>query len=149
MEHYLKQNNAIDIYKNYFSGSSSTKVVEEPPSAKTLTILRSALQIINLITFCAKIATYIHTPVWHYNHRDPNELKRAVTNISWYPDGAHRLAAAYSMLEFQKSPTGMPLESYIWEIGNSMNSLTLSRISCYDGFLKLIYDYLRMYMYIW
>ena len=63
MEHYLKQNNAIDIYKNYFSGSSSTKVVEEPPSAKTLTILRSALQIINLITFCAKIATYIHTPV--------------------------------------------------------------------------------------
>ena len=21
------------------------------------------------------------------------------------------------MLEFQKSPTGMPLESYIWEIG--------------------------------
>ena len=52
-------------------------------------------------------------------HRDPNELKRAVTNISWYPDGAHRLAAAYSMLEFQKSPTGMPLESYIWEIGKT------------------------------
>ena len=40
MEHYLKQNNAIDIYEEYFSGSSSTKVVEEPPSAKTLTILR-------------------------------------------------------------------------------------------------------------
>ena len=52
-------------------------------------------------------------------HRDPSDLKRAVTNISWYPDGAHRLAAAYSMLEFQKSPNGMPLESYIWEIGKT------------------------------
>lgn len=49
--------------------------------------------------------------------RDPQEMKRTVTHISWYPDGAHRLAAAYSMLEFQKSPSGMPLESYIWEIG--------------------------------
>lgn len=40
MEHYLKQNNAIDIYEEYFCGSSSTKVVEEAPSAKTLSILR-------------------------------------------------------------------------------------------------------------
>ena len=40
MEHYLKQNNAIDIYEEYFSTSSSTKVVQEPPSAKTLSILR-------------------------------------------------------------------------------------------------------------
>lgn len=49
--------------------------------------------------------------------RDPEELKRTVTHISWYPDGAHRLAAAYSSLEFQKCPQGMPLESYIWEVG--------------------------------
>ena len=56
------------------------------------------------------------------------------------------MAAAYSMLEFQKSPTGMPLESYIWEIGNSMNNLILSRILCYNGFLKLIYDI--MYVHI-
>ena len=52
--------------------------------------------------------------------RDPQEMKRTVTHISWYPDGAHRLAAAYSMLEFQKSPSGMPLESYIWEIGEQL-----------------------------
>ena len=105
MEHYLKQNNAVDIYEEYFSGSLSTKVVEEPPSAKTLTILR-----------------------------DPNELKRAVTNISWYPDGAHRLAAAYSMLEFQKSPTGMPLESYIWEIGEiDLNIRTMHITSLHVG----------------
>ena len=55
-------------------------------------------------------------------NRDPSELKRAVTNISWYPDGAHRLAAAYSMLEFQQSPSGMSLESYIWEIGKTFEN---------------------------
>lgn len=89
MDHFLKQNNAIDIYEEYFEGISVAKIVDEPPSAKTVGILR-----------------------------DPQELKRTVTHISWYPDGAHRLAAAYSMLEFQKSPNGMPLESYIWAVDN-------------------------------
>ncbi len=51
--------------------------------------------------------------------RDPQEIKRTVTHISWYPDGAHRLAAAYSTLEFQKAPRGMPLESYIWDLGTA------------------------------
>ncbi len=52
-------------------------------------------------------------------YRDPNEIKRAVSHISWYPDGAHRLAAAYSSLGFQKGSTGVPLESYIWELGKN------------------------------
>ena len=40
MEHYLQQNNAIDIYEEYFSGESGSKVTDEPPSAKTISILR-------------------------------------------------------------------------------------------------------------
>lgn len=84
----MRQNNAIDIYEEYFSNSLSTKIASEPPSAKTISIFR-----------------------------DPNELKRAVTHISWYPDGAARLAAAYSTLEFQRSSSGASLESYIWELG--------------------------------
>lgn len=88
MEHYLRQNNAIDIYEEYFSNYKSTKVTSDPPSAKTISVFR-----------------------------DPNEVKRTVTHISWYPDGAHRLAASYSVLEFQKSSSDMSLESYIWELG--------------------------------
>ncbi len=88
MEHYLRQNNAIDIYEEYFSNKETTKITSEPPSAKTLSVFR-----------------------------DPNEAKRAITHISWYPDGAGRLAAAYSTLEFQKSSSEVSLESYIWEIG--------------------------------
>lgn len=89
MEHYLKQNNAVDIYEEYFNETTATSLVTETPTAKTIGILR-----------------------------DPQDWKRTVTHISWYPDGAHRVAAAYSLLEFQKSTQGIPLESYIWEIEN-------------------------------
>jgi dynein intermediate chain 2 len=39
IEYLIKQNNAVDIYEDYFAGS----VVDhssEPPSAKTLTVFR-------------------------------------------------------------------------------------------------------------
>ena len=40
MEHYLKQNNAIDIYENYFSGKRFSSIDSDPPSAKTISIFR-------------------------------------------------------------------------------------------------------------
>lgn len=49
--------------------------------------------------------------------RDPNELKRTATSISWYPDGTRKLAVSYSILEFQKSTSDTCMESYIWDIG--------------------------------
>ena len=94
MEHYLRQNNAVDIYEEYFSSLKSTRIASDSPSAKTISIFR-----------------------------DPSELKRTVTHISWYPDGAHRLAAAYSSLEFQKSSNQMSLESYIWELGKQSSTV--------------------------
>lgn len=39
MEHILKQNNAVDIYEEYFSDQTST-LSDEPPSARTISILR-------------------------------------------------------------------------------------------------------------
>ena len=92
MEHYLRQNNAVDIYEEYFCSHKSTKVASDPPSTKTISVFR-----------------------------DPNEHKRTVTHISWYPDGANRLAAAYSVLEFQKSSDDTSLESYIWELGEVLH----------------------------
>jgi len=88
MEHFLRQNNAIDIYEEYLADFKSTKVSSDPPAAKTISVFR-----------------------------DPSEIRRTVTHISWYPDGAARLAAAYSLLEFQKLSADMSLESYIWELG--------------------------------
>eukprot|EP00128_Syssomonas_multiformis_P018454 Colp12_sorted_trinity150504_noHs@34982 len=88
MEHCIKQNNAIDIYDEYFVGKASEHS-SEPPSAKTINVFR-----------------------------DPSQIKRTATHLSWYPDDASRLAVAYSILEFQKMPAGMSADSYIWDIQN-------------------------------
>ena len=39
MEHYIKQNNVIDIYEEYFADRSDS-FGDEPPAAKTINILR-------------------------------------------------------------------------------------------------------------
>ena len=49
--------------------------------------------------------------------RDPNEIKRTATSLSWYPDGGKKLAVAYSNLEFQQSAPDTSFDSYIWDIG--------------------------------
>jgi dynein intermediate chain 2, axonemal len=87
-EKYIKQNNAIDIYEEYFSGPT-TDHSSEPPSAKTLTVFR-----------------------------DPETIKRSATCISWSPDAARKLAIAYSILQFQQMPEGVSLASYIWDVEN-------------------------------
>eukprot|EP01137_Pigoraptor_chileana_P008982 Opistho-2@56562 len=88
MEHCIKQNTAIDIYETYFS-HGTTDHSGDPPTAKTINVFR-----------------------------DPSPIARSATSISWYPDGARKVAVAYSILDFQHMPSGMSLDSYIWDIEN-------------------------------
>ncbi|KAJ3116690.1 Dynein intermediate chain 2, axonemal [Phlyctochytrium bullatum] len=88
MEHCIKQNNAIDIYEEYFVDMPDSTVVE-PPSAKSLNV-----------------------------YRDPNKIKRAASFVSWYPDEGHKIAVAYSILQFQQMPANICLDSYIWDVEN-------------------------------
>ena len=55
--------------------------------------------------------------------RDPSDIKRTVSNISWYPDGANKIAVAYSALEFQKTSDVISFDSYIWDIGKPMQMI--------------------------
>ncbi|TDG95893.1 hypothetical protein EPR50_G00244200 [Perca flavescens] len=89
MEHCIRQNNAVDIYQEYFEDEDEVEESQEPPSAKTINVFR-----------------------------DPNEVKRTVSSLSWHPDGGRKLAAAYSCLQFQRSSRDMSLDSYIWDIEN-------------------------------
>ncbi|KAJ2998119.1 Dynein intermediate chain 2, axonemal [Globomyces sp. JEL0801] len=88
MEHTIKQNNAIDIYQEYFQEAPETHV-SDAPSAKSLNV-----------------------------YRDPNSIKRAATYLSWYPEEGHKIAVAYSVLQFQGMPSNMSLDSYIWDVEN-------------------------------
>lgn len=87
-EHAINQNNTIDLFEEYFQ-----QVVEEyhtePPSCKTVAVFR-----------------------------DPNEIKRSATKISWHPDLNNKIAVSYSILQFQQMPEKMSIASYIWDVNN-------------------------------
>ena len=51
--------------------------------------------------------------------RDPNEMKRTATSLSWYPESSRKLAVAYSILEFQQFAGETCMDSYIWDIGKA------------------------------
>eukprot|EP00878_Enallax_costatus_P034623 GHUV01038402.1.p1 GENE.GHUV01038402.1~~GHUV01038402.1.p1 ORF type:complete len:415 (+),score=109.91 GHUV01038402.1:392-1636(+) len=88
IEYLVKQNNAIDIYEEYFAGFA-TDHSAEVPSAKTLTVFR-----------------------------DPNTVRRSVSSINWTPDSGSKAVIAYSVLAFQQQPAGMSLSSYVWDLSN-------------------------------
>ncbi|XP_056153620.1 dynein axonemal intermediate chain 2 [Lampris incognitus] len=101
MEHCIKQNNAFDIYQEYYEGEEMIEEVQEWSSAKTINVFR-----------------------------DPNEVKRTATCLSWHPDGSRKLAVAYSCLEFQKPMKDMSFDSYIWDIENpNKPEMTLKPVS--------------------
>ncbi|KAL4648624.1 dynein intermediate chain 2, axonemal-like [Arapaima gigas] len=105
MEHSIKQNNAIDIYQEYFGEGEEEEEemadAKEQPAAKTINVFR-----------------------------DPNEVKRTASSLSWHPDGNHKLAVAYSSLEFQRASKSMNFDSYIWDIENrNWPDLTLKPVS--------------------
>lgn len=84
--HTVKQNNALDIYEDYFSKEGQQKEII-PAEAKRVNVFR-----------------------------DPNEIARPATYLSWNPDAPNKLAVAYSVLDFQKAPAGVSFDSYIWDV---------------------------------
>jgi dynein intermediate chain 2, axonemal len=51
--------------------------------------------------------------------KDPNKIKRAVTQIKWHPETSElRVAASYASLRFQQMPDDMSKDSYIWNLNN-------------------------------
>lgn len=89
MEQCIKQNNALEIYEDYF------EVIDEAtqcqvPEAKTVHVFRDPT---------------------------PSSYLRPVADISWCPDGGSRLAIAYCNLEFQAAHPDTLRESYIFHIG--------------------------------
>ncbi|KAI9535963.1 Dynein intermediate chain 2, axonemal [Dissostichus eleginoides] len=88
MEHCIRQNNAVDLYQEYFEDEDEVEQNQDPHSAKTINVFR-----------------------------DPNEVKRSVSSLSWQPDGGQKLAAAYCCLTYQRT-RDLDLHSYIWDIEN-------------------------------
>uniref|UniRef100_G3VY15 Dynein axonemal intermediate chain 2 n=1 Tax=Sarcophilus harrisii TaxID=9305 RepID=G3VY15_SARHA len=89
MEHCIKQNNAIDIYGEYFEEEDAVEVSDEILSAKTINVFR-----------------------------DPHEIKRTASHLSWHPDANRKLAVSYCCLDFQRADANMSYDSFIWDLEN-------------------------------
>lgn len=57
MEHAIRQNNAIDIYENYFESESENVAVTKPPSIKTVNVYRDPCDQSALSAPCRGIPT--------------------------------------------------------------------------------------------
>lgn len=105
VEELIKQNNAVDIYQEYFTGVNADHTAEAP-HVKTVTVFK-----------------------------DPNAIKRSASYVNWHPDGSvPKVVVSYSILQFQQQPAGMPLSSYVWDLNNpntpDYELLPTSQICC-------------------
>lgn len=85
----VKQNNAIDIYGEYF---------REAPPPEDAALGPASAKIISVF-------------------KDPSEEKRTAAALSWQNDG-RKLAVAYCRLRFQSNTSTMSTNSHIWDILN-------------------------------
>ncbi|CAG9768193.1 unnamed protein product [Ceutorhynchus assimilis] len=88
MENCILQNNAINIYQQYFSDVEPTPLVE-----------RSSARTVNV-------------------YQDQSSPTRPINWISWSPDNQSKLAIAHCNLKFQNFMPKETTFSYIWEVEN-------------------------------
>lgn len=87
-EHYINQNNSIDIYQPYFTDPSCQKMQTLAPSFRTVAVMS-----------------------------DPREPTRPVQNISWSPDQGTLVAVSYADMRFQMTDPDTSSDSFIFDLG--------------------------------
>ncbi|XP_024940578.1 dynein intermediate chain 3, ciliary-like isoform X2 [Cephus cinctus] len=100
VEHCVLQNNAVNIYENFFDDMVPTELVL-PLAARTVNV-----------------------------YADPQLNVRPVTHLSWSPDHGKRLAVSYCLMEFQKSTNDLSSYSYIWDIENPNKAFMALKAFC-------------------
>jgi len=73
MEHCILQNNACNIYEEYFADVEAISLIQ-----------RAFSRTVNV-------------------YRDPLTMKRQITHLSWSPDQGNRFAASYCNVDFKKT----------------------------------------------
>ncbi|KAF0770257.1 dynein intermediate chain 3, ciliary-like isoform X1 [Aphis craccivora] len=85
-EHFIRQNNAIDIFQPYFTDPKTKEFQTQTPSHQTMAILI-----------------------------DPCEPKRPVRNISWSSEHSTVLAVSYADMRFQMADPNNSPNAYVFD----------------------------------
>ena len=110
VEAIIAKNNQIDMFEDYFYDEEPEHKVENL-NVKTLKLFK-----------CGE-----------------DGPRRAVTSLSWHPDGPFKLAAAYSILRFQQHSTLGGSNSYIWDV-NSPN-VPCNTLTPPSPVVRLVYNH--------
>ncbi|KAG5671329.1 hypothetical protein PVAND_001532 [Polypedilum vanderplanki] len=88
VEFCILQNNAVNIYEEYFADLDPAPIVDR----------------------CHSRTMYVY--------KDVEEPSRPISHLSWSCDGGSKLAITYCDTNFQKRTSGVSFNSYIWETEN-------------------------------
>jgi len=110
VEAIIAKNNQIDMFEDYFYNEEPEHQVENL-NVKTLKLFKT-------------------------NDDGP---KRAVTSLSWHPDGPYKIAAAYSILRFQQNTPSMNMNSYIWDVNNP--NIPCNTLTPPSPVVKMVYNH--------
>ncbi|XP_050528692.1 dynein intermediate chain 3, ciliary-like isoform X4 [Daktulosphaira vitifoliae] len=89
-EHFINQNNSIDIYEPYFVDPICQDVQTVSPSYRSIAVMS-----------------------------DPSNLTRPVQHLSWSPDEASKIAVSYANVEFETRGSSNSPNSYIFDLEDS------------------------------
>lgn len=89
-EHFINQNNSIDIYQPYFTDPNCQKMQTTAPSFRTVAVMS-----------------------------DPSEPTRPVQHISWSPDQGTLIAVSYANMEFQSADPESSPDSFVFDLGTT------------------------------
>ncbi|CAH0603561.1 unnamed protein product [Chrysodeixis includens] len=97
LEHYVLQNNAIDMYQTYYTEMQPLPDIEHC-DCRTVNVFRD-------------VASKRGQP------------KRSVSSISWQPEGGHKFAVTYVNVDFNRDSL-CSLNAYIWDVENATSPET-------------------------
>ena len=86
IDHIIRQNNTLNIYEKYFR-IDDDPIVENTDPLKTVNVIR-----------------------------DPQQIARMVTDVSFSPANPSKIAAAYASCNFGALTLDTNKESYVWDL---------------------------------
>ncbi len=139
MTHCIMQNNAVDIYQDYFEGNASwgatgSDVAGGTPSRSLATSTgggssygaTSGMGDSELDAPSAKIvAVFKDFSETTAGACGSSSDKRSACKISWSPDGGRKLAVSYAVMQFYGVKPDVAKESCIWDVGEFFNGIEL------------------------
>jgi len=135
-DHYVKQNNALDIYETYFSNKKDKdskkgakgRSAAAPGGKKTSNID----EVQSVVKLCTESSAATVLTVF----KDVEQKqRRSVSSLSWHPTDGKKLAVSYCAPQYEQVEN-MNMNSYIWDVHNpnkpELALIPMSPLTCIE-----------------